>query len=299
MMEAVPQEQTVTGQSSSGGLSPAAILTRATEYLARHGVDAPRRTAEILLMRVLETDRVGLYRRREGLNSTEARVFGRLLCQRCTGTPVQYVVGEQQFMDLVLETRPGVFVPRPETEQLVEAALEVLAEGPAEPIVVDVGTGTGAVALAVKRFIRGARVLATDISMDAVEVAKANAERLGLDVEVLHGDLFDPIPSELRGRVNLLVSNPPYIGFDEYESLPAEVKAEPYEALVGGTEFHRSLVDAAVEWLAPGGWLITEIGADQGDAVKQLFAERLTVVEVLTDLAGRQRIVRGRVKRDG
>ncbi len=296
MTEAVSQEQVTDGVPSSGGLSPAAILTRATEYLARHGVDAPRRTAEVLLMRVLETDRSGLYRRREGLNSAEARLFGRLLCQRCGGAPLQYVVGEQQFMDLVLETRPGVFVPRPETEQLVDAAVEVIAGGPGEPIVADVGTGTGAIALAIKRFIPGARVLATDISMEAVDLARANADRLGVDVEVFHGDLLDPIPSELRGRVELLVSNPPYIGFEEYEWLPVEVKAEPYEALVGGTEFHRHLVETAVEWLAPSGWLITEIGANQGEEVRKLFANRLTSVEVLTDLAGRDRVVIGSQK---
>ncbi|MDP8956955.1 MAG: peptide chain release factor N(5)-glutamine methyltransferase [Actinomycetota bacterium] len=294
MTEALPREQTTNGLRSSG-LSAAATLSRATEYLARHGVDAPRRTAEILLMRVLETDRAGLYRRREGLNSTEARLFGRLLCQRCTGTPVQYVVGQQQFMDLILETRPGVFVPRPETEQLVEAALEVLAEGPAAPTIVDVGAGTGAIALAIKRFVPGARVLATDISTDAVELARTNADRLGLDVEVLRADLLDPVPSELRGGLNLLLSNPPYVTVDEYDALPTEVKAEPYEALVGGIEFHRRLVDAAIEWLAPGGWLITEIGDNQCDEVRELFAEWLTDVEALADLAGRDRIVRGRL----
>jgi release factor glutamine methyltransferase len=295
MTEALPQDQTTNGPASSGGLSPAAAVTRASEYLARHGVDASRPTAEILLMRVLETDRAGLYRRREGLNSTEARLFGRLLCRRCAGDPLQYVVGQQQFMDLVLETKPGVFVPRPETERLVEAALDVLTEGPAEPTVVDVGTGTGPIALAIKQFAPGARVLATDISADAVELARTNADRLGLDVEVLHGELLDPIPSDLRGRVDMLVSNPPYVTADEYDSLPTEVRAEPYEALVGGIEFHRRLVDAAVEWLVPGGWLITEIGANQGDEVKGLFAERLTEVEVLKDLAGRDRVVRGSV----
>ena len=296
MSEAIPRDQTVNGPRASGGLSPAATLARATDYLARHGVDAPRRTAEILLMRVLETDRAGLYRRRDGLNSTEARLFGRLLCQRCTGTPLQYMIGDQQFMDLVLETRPGVFVPRPETEQLVEAALEALADGLSEPIVIDVGTGTGAIALAIKRFIPGAWVLATDISMDAVELARANADLLSLDIEVLHGDLLDPIASELRGRVHVLISNPPYVTFEDYESLPAEVRAEPYEALVGGIEFHRRLADAAAEWLAPGGWLITEIGADQGDEVSRLFAERLSSVEVLRDLAGRDRVVKGTPK---
>lgn len=296
MTEELPQDQTMNGPASSGGLSPAATLTRATEYLAKHGVDAPRPTAEILLMRVLETDRAGLYRRREGLNSAEARLFGRLLCRRCAGDPLQYVVGEQQFMDLVLETRPGVFVPRPETEQLVEAALEALAEGPAEPTVVDIGTGTGAVALAIKRLVPAARVLATDISMEAVELARTNADRLGLDVEMLHGDLLDPIPTDVRGRVDVLVSNPPYVTADDYDSLPGEVKAEPYEALVGGTDFHTQLVAAAVEWLAPGGWLLTEIGADQGQEASRIFSERLAEVDVLPDLAGRNRVVRGSLK---
>lgn len=296
MRDALPQGQTVDGPRASDGLSPAATLTRAAEYLARHGVDAPRRTAEILLMWVLETDRAGLYRRREGLDSREARLFGRLLCRRCTGAPLQYVVGDQEFMDLVLETRPGAFVPRPETEQLVEAALQVLRGGPAEPTVVDVGTGTGAVALAIKRFVPAARVLATDISMNAVQLAGGNADRLELEVEVLHGDLLDPIPDDLRGRVDLIVSNPPYINPEEYDFLSAEVKAEPYEALVGGTEFHLRLVDAAAEWLVPGGWLITEIGADQSEEVSGLFTQRLTGVEVLTDLTGRDRVVRGTLK---
>jgi release factor glutamine methyltransferase len=202
-------------------------------------------------------------------------------------------------MDLDLQMRAGVFIPRPETEGLVEAAIEVLSAGPTEPIVVDVGTGTGAIALAIKRFIPGAWVFATDIAIEAVELARANADRLGLDVEVLHGDLLEPLPSELRGRVDLLVSNPPYIGREEYESLPAEVKAEPYEALVGDAEFHRRCVDAAVEWLAPGGWLLTEIGSDQGQEVGRIFSERLTDVDVLPDLADRNRVVRGRREAPG
>ena len=245
-------------------------------------------------MYFLETDRAGLYSRSEGLDTRTAKLFGRALCQRCHGVPLQYLVGEQQFLDLVLGVAPGVFVPRPETEILVERAAETL-EGRESPAVIDVGTGTGAIALAVKRLRPDARVVATDVSEDAVAVARANASRLGLDVAVLLGDLLDPAPEELRGAVDLVVSNPPYVTREEYDDLPGEVKAEPYEALVGGTDVHRRLAAASPAWLRPGGWLVVEIGESQGVEVAALLADRFEPVEVLPDLTGRDRIVRGRL----
>lgn len=274
-------------------MRPTELIRRSAAYLEAHGVDNPRGTAEALLMHFLNTDRAGLYTRTSGLDTRAARLFGRALCQRCHGAPLQYLTGEQRFMGLILQVAPGAFVPRPETERLVEAALELVESGHA-PIVVDVGTGTGAIGLAIKRYLPDARVLATDISSDAVEVARRNADRLTLDLEVLQGDLLEPVPRELAGAVDFLVSNPPYVTEEEYESLPAEVKAEPYEALVGGTDLHSRLAEAAVEWLRPGGWLVVEIGADQGAMVRALFREHLESVEVLPDLAGRDRIVRGR-----
>jgi release factor glutamine methyltransferase len=275
-------------------MRPSEVVRRSAAYLARHGVESPRETAEALLMHVLGTDRAGLYSRAEGLDAATARAFGRALCRRCTGVPLQYLTGEQPFFGLALEVRPGVFVPRPETEGLVEAALQTLRDAP-PPVVVDVGTGTGAVALAVKRFRPDARVLATDASEEAVALAAANAARHGLDVEVRSGDLLEPLPAELRGAVDLLVSNPPYVGREEYEDLPPEVRAEPYEALVGGTGFHRRLVEAVTLWVRPGGWLVVEIGDSQGREVRSLFdGGGLEAVEVLPDLAGRDRMVRGR-----
>ncbi len=275
------------------GLSPAQALHVSEGYLRRHEVESPRRTAELLLMHVRRTDRAGLYVGRNGLTREEAAWLKKALSERASGVPLQHVVERQQFMDLDLHVRPGVFIPRPETERLVEAALELLHERLAEPLVLDVGTGTGAIALAIKRFVPGARVIATDVSAAAVEVARKNSQQLGLDVEVVQGDLLDPVPREFRGEVDVLVSNPPYVNAEEYDSLPAEVKAEPREALVGGTEFHRRLVDAAVDWLTPGGWLLTEIGDDQADEVRRLFDEQFSDVQVLTDFAGRSRIVRG------
>jgi release factor glutamine methyltransferase len=269
---------------------PSEVVSRAADYLDRHDVESPRETAEALLEYFLETDRAGLYARDEGLDTRTARLFGRALCQRCHGVPLQYLTGEQQFFDLVLGVAPGVFVPRPETEVLVERALEVL---PDRGTVVDVGTGTGAVALAIKRFRPAASVWATDVSVDAARVARANASRHGLGIEVVPGDLFSRLPRDLRGGVDLVVANPPYVTREEYADLPAEVRAEPYEALVGATDVLRRLVEEAPTWLAPRGWLAMEIGSSRGEEVRRLMTERFEGVEVLPDLAGRDRVVRG------
>jgi release factor glutamine methyltransferase len=274
---------------------PSEIVARASIYLERYGVESPRETAEALLQYFLGTDRAGLYGRTEGLDSRTARLYGRALCQRCHGVPLQYLTGEQQFRDLVLGVAPGVFVPRPETEVLVDRALEAI-EDTQTPLVVDVGTGTGAVALGIKRDRPDATVLATDVSEEAVRVARANASRHGLEVEVLRGNLLDPVPGELGGVVDLIVSNPPYVTEEEYEDLPAEVRVEPYEALVGGTEVHARLAREAPRWLEPGGWLVMEIGADQGHAVAALLDRGFGRVEVLQDLAGRDRVVRGQLR---
>jgi release factor glutamine methyltransferase len=259
-------------------------------------VESPRETAEALLQYFLGTDRAGLYARSEGLDTRTAKLYGRALCQRCHGVPLQYLTGEQQFLDLVLGVAPGVFVPRPETEVLVARAIEAL-DGTRDPLVVDVGTGTGAVAMAIKRRRPDASVYATDISEEAVAVARANASRHALDVPVLQGDLLSPLPDDVRGRVDLVASNPPYVTLEEYESLPQEVRAEPYEALVGGTDVHRRLSMEAPDWLRPGGWLVMEMGAAQADEVREAMSRRFEDVEVLPDLAGRDRVARGRLRR--
>jgi release factor glutamine methyltransferase len=262
-------------------------------YLERHGVASATAEAETLLMRVLGTTRAGLYARREELDVYAARSFGRALRRRGTGVPLQHVTGEQQFLDLTLAVAPGVFVPRPETEVVALAALETL-EGRTRPLVIDVGTGTGAIAVVLAHRRPDATVIATDVSPDAVELARSNAERLAVDVDVRLGDLLDPLSAEVRGSVDLIVSNPPYVTESEYESLSPDVLTDPRIALIGGTELHARLVDVAAEWLAPGGWLVVEIGATQGDEVRAMFGRTLGDIEVLQDLAGRDRVVRGR-----
>lgn len=278
-------------------MRPSEVLRQAERYLDRHGVESPERTAEILLSHVLGTDRAGLYTRDQGLSAAEARAFGRALCRRCGGTPVQYITGRQSFRALDLEVRSGVFIPRPETEVLVEAALESLI-GVERPVVVDVGTGTGAIALSIKRERPDAAVHATDLSLEAAELSLENARRQGLEIEAYVGDLLSPLPGKIRGTVALVVSNPPYVETREFEDLPPEVRAEPELALVGGTEFHRRLAAEATAWLAPGGYLVMEIGAEQGPAVAELLQDRFGHVRVLPDLAGRDRVVAGRLTAD-
>lgn len=273
---------------------PSEVLRHAERYLARHGTESPRKTAEVLLARVLGTDRAGLYARSEGLSSSEAQAFGRALCRRCTGTPLQHLTGTQAFRYLELQVGPGVFVPRPETEVVVDAVLEAM-EGLDRPVVVDVGTGTGAIALSVKRERPHAVVHATDLSPEAVRLARRNARRLGLDVAVHDGYLMEPLPAEVRGRVAVLASNPPYVDRDAYQDLPPEVLADPQLALVGGTHVHRRLAREAPTWLAPRGALVMEIGADQGAEVAALLRKRFSDVRVLPDLAGRDRVATGRL----
>ncbi|HEX6231293.1 MAG TPA: peptide chain release factor N(5)-glutamine methyltransferase [Actinomycetota bacterium] len=274
-------------------MRPSEVVRRATDYLERHGVESPGATAERLLMHVLGTDRAGLYARTTGLDAREARMFGRALCQRCSGTPLQHLTGEQRFRRISLEVRPGVFVPRPETEMLVEHALEAL-HGVEAPVVIDVGTGSGAIALSVKDERPDARVFATDRSTEAVELARANAMRLGLDVTVLEGELLGPVPSDLRGWVDLIVSNPPYVTPEEYGDLPPEVKADPRSALVGGVEVHERLGAQAARWLRDGGWLAVEIGAAQGERVVRALSQTFVDVRVERDLARRDRVVLAR-----
>ena len=271
-------------------MRPAEVLRRAGGYLDRHGIESPDATAEILLMHVLGTDRAGLYARSEGLDTREARMFGRAICQRCAGTPVQHLTGDQAFRRITLEVRPGVFVPRPETELLVEHALAEVGDRE-DLVVVDAGTGTGAIALAVKDERPGASVFATDLSAEAVELARANASRLGLAVTVLEGDLLEPLPVDLRGRVDLVVSNPPYVPAEDLEDLPPEVRADPALALIGGMDVYERLGAQAVRWLRDGGVLAVEIDARLGPPVVRTLTRVFAEVRVEQDLAGRDRVV--------
>ena len=271
-------------------MRPSEVVRRGAEYLERHGVQSPETNAEALLLSVLGTDRRGLAAREAGLTGAEARRYGRALCRRCTGTPLQHLTGEQGFRRLVLRVGPGVFVPRPETEIVVEVALERLA-GQAAPVVADACTGTGAIALAIAQEHPGAKVVATDLAPEAVALARENASALGLEVEVREGDLLGPI----EGPLDMVTCNPPYVPEETRATLPSDVLADPELALFGGPALYGRLFTQALARLRPGGSVVVEIEESSAAAIAALAVEAgFAEPEVHRDLAGRDRVVAAR-----
>lgn len=214
-----------------------------------------------------------------------------LVERRLAGEPLQYLEGTAAFgpFDLLVDSR--VLIPRPETEQLWEVAVG-LAEAP--EVVVDLCTGSGAMAIALSTSFPNSRVFGTDLSSDALDVARANGIALDSAVEWCAGDLFAALPSRLKGRIDLLVSNPPYVAEHEYVELPEDVKREPKAALVSGPtglEVYERIAKEIGRWLAPGGRFALEIGETQAAGIVRVFAEFAPVVR--QDLNRRDRFVIG------
>ncbi len=272
----------------------AALLREAAAGLV--GSSTPRLDAELLLAHVLGWPRARLLAERDyGVAPVQAAAFGELVARRATGEPVAYLVGHRDFYGLELLVTPATLVPRPETELLVELALAEarrMLAGPGAPLrIADIGTGTGAIAIALAANLPAARVYAVDLSAEALEVAGRNVARHGLAerVALLRGDLLAPLPEP----VDMIVSNPPYTIFAEVE--PNVRDHEPRLALDGGPDgaaIYRRLLAAAPAYLRPGGAVLLEIGAWQGELVAALLRERLpdAAVRVQQDLAGHERV---------
>jgi release factor glutamine methyltransferase len=262
-------------------------VKEAVETLEAAGVDTPRLDAELMLASVLGTDRAALYADPQaGLDMDAALTFDDMLRRRVRREPVAYILGHAHFRELELLVDHRVLVPRPETELLVE-----LAENGQR--VLDVGTGSGAIALAIAQERQGVKVTGIDNSPDAVDVARANADRHGLDVEFMIADLI------VGGPYDLIVSNPPYIRESEWPGLAPEITLyEPREALLAGPDgldVIRDLVAAAPQALVRGGMLAVEVGQGQSRSVEALFERAgLRAVQTDRDLAGIPRVVRGR-----
>lgn len=227
-----------------------------------------------------------------GVSAEATDRFRAYVKRRRDGEPLQYIEGTLQFGPIELITDRRALIPRPETERLWELSGSLIANVES-PVIVDLCTGSGNLALAHKAGRPDATVIGVDLSQDAIDLAEENASLLRLDVRFIQGDLFAAVPHELRGRVDLLVSNPPYIAANEV--LPAEVSEhEPGLALVAGeagTEILARIGRSAAEWLRPGGHIVCEIGETQGDACLALFADLDPRIEA--DLAGRPRFVVG------
>ena len=267
----------------------AEVLRGATDYLQSHGVASPRLDAELLLAHALGLSRIELYTHHDRpLTEAERDQARELVRRRGQREPLAYILGEWGFRRLVLKTDARALVPRPETEIVVERAL-ALIDGIDEPRVLDVGTGTGAIALAIAQEHPGARVTATDLSQAAVELARENARAVDLPVEIRHGDLL----AGAEGPFDLIVANPPYVLAAELDGLEPEVRDwEPREALVAEDQTER-LARAARDVLE--GWLVLEVHADHADAVASVLTTlSFDDARISVDLAGRPRVVEAR-----
>jgi release factor glutamine methyltransferase len=268
-------------------------LARATEYLERKGVPSPRVDAEHLLGKALGLTRVQLYTEHDRpLSDDELAAARALLERRGRREPLAYILGEWGFRRLNLKIDARALIPRPETEIVVERCLEHLRDT-AEPKVIDVGTGSGAIALAIADEHPGARVTALDASEDALALARENAELTGFAgrVEFVQGDVSAGLPG---ASYRLVVSNPPYVRPDEIEALQPEVRDwEPRQATVG-TTVTEAVARAAREALEPGGWLVLEVADGTAEEVRSLLV-RLGFMNTRStpDLAGRDRVVEG------
>jgi release factor glutamine methyltransferase len=276
------------------------LLAWTTDWLAARGSDSARLDAEVLLASVRGCPRIALYTAFDvPVGEAERARFRELVKRRGDGEPVAYLVGSREFFSLAFAVTRDVLVPRPETEGLVVRALDLIRSAEA-PRIVDVGTGSGAVVVALAKHLPRARLAATDISAAALDVARGNAARHGVAdrIEFVECDLLaDP---RLAGPWDVIVSNPPYVREDEFESLPRDVRLhEPRMALVAGptgAEVIARLAAEAVERLVPGGWLLLEAGPTVAAAAEAALAAVPGLVpgSTLKDLAGLPRVFQAR-----
>jgi release factor glutamine methyltransferase len=275
------------------------LLNWITEYLTQKNVDAPRLSAELLLSSVVGLKRIELYTQYNKLVAPEQLEQLRGLVKRAgRHEPVAYLVGRTEFYSMEFEVTPDCLIPRPETELLVQRAIEFLRKRTGPHLVCDLCTGCGVIAVAVAKNVPDARLIATDISEPALGVAAKNVEKhkLGERIELRHGDLFEPLVPQLD-VFDVIVCNPPYVSAAEYEGLDRNVKEyEPRIALYAGEAglgvYHR-FAEHVDQFLKPDGILLLEIGYQQGPAVRELLEKTglFAQIRIDKDLQGHDRVV--------
>ncbi len=277
-------------------------LAWAGSFLQDQGLPDPRLSAELLLGSVLGLERPGLILHRDrSLDKKEGLVFQEKVLRRAEHEPVAYLVGQKEFWSLTFEVGPEVLIPRPETELLVEQTLGILSNRAGTITVIELGTGSGAVSIALSKSLihpLTTRLIATDISRGALRTAQKNAglHGMGKTIHFVQGDWLRPFSSQSRW-IDLLVSNPPYVSDKEFLQLPTTVRRfEPLKALAGGRdglEAIRLIFKQTVKQLKPGGWIILEIGETQGSRVLNLAREyHFNPITVLRDHAGKDRVLK-------
>ncbi|MEN8006176.1 MAG: peptide chain release factor N(5)-glutamine methyltransferase [Candidatus Krumholzibacteriota bacterium] len=281
------------------------LIRVTSEYLEGKGVASAKLNTERLLADVLGLSRIELFFQHDRpVLGAELDQFRNLVRRRAQGEPLQQILGETEFYSRVFKVVQGVFIPRPETERLVEEAVALLAPPDRRllaPVAVEIGCGTGIIGISLALEVPRLSVYATDINPAAIQLAKHNAHTLGAEarVQVLPGNRFDPLPAHLKGQVDLVVSNPPYVRAADIPGLATEVSEhDPAEALDGGEDglvFYRALASAVGGWLRPGGHVAVEIGDDQGQDVEDILtASGLEDIRVIRDYADRDRVVTAR-----
>lgn len=270
------------------------LLTWTEDFLRKKGFESPRLEAQILLAHALGCSKIDLYvRHEEEPPEAKRTAFRDMIKKRSEGMPVAYLVGFREFYSLPFAVSPAVLIPRPETETLVLQALGVLASA-TSPRVLDVGTGSGCIAISIARQKKSAQITAVDVSADALAIASANAAKHGVAdrVTTMQGDLFGAVVGRM---FDLIVSNPPYIAHAEFAGLDQGVRDfEPRQALDGGVDgldFYRRIASEASNYLKPGGTLLVEIGVTQGPAVQELLTTHIGPGKTYPDQAGRPRVV--------
>ena len=281
------------------------VLNRATECFKEHQIRNPRLNAELLLARALDFSREGLYiHLHDPVGEKEKREAEELIQRRLSGEPLQYILGHQEFWSIDLKVDPRVLIPRSDTELLIEQALAVLPKITLEkpPTVLEIGTGSGAIAIALAREIKDIFLVGTDISGEVIRLARFNAQEQGVSEKIgfVTGDLFGPFK---RGEhFDLILSNPPYIVRSEIGSLEREVRDfEPPIALNGGEDgldFHRKIIFESPNYLRMEGWLLLEVGQGQAEEVSGMMEKNREFIssERIRDLSGIERVVRAQKK---
>lgn len=273
------------------------VLTWTRDYLAEKGVENSRLESEWLLCEVLSLDRVGLYVNFDKpLTASELTACRAFVGRRARREPLQYILGSQDFFGLDFEVSPGVLIPRHDTESLVQEAVN---RCPSRAAILDIGVGSGCIAVALAKTCPDAHVYGVDPSPKALELAQKNADRHGVTVTFVQGSLFEPFEGQ---KFDLIVSNPPYIPTAEIAGLQPEVRDyEPREALDGGTDgldFYRRIIPVAPSCLEKGGWLLLEVGVGEAPEVLKIFEATGYFHELFSarDTGTIERVVGGRKK---
>jgi len=282
------------------------LLNWTTNYFTEKNIDSPRLSAEMLISHVLETERIDLYTKfSQTVQTQQLDKLHDLVKQAADGEPIQYLIGKTEFYSIPIIVTPGCLIPRPETELLVEKAIEFLRKKTKTQLVCDLCTGSGCIAVAIAKNCKNTKITATDISDEALAVAEKNIEQHNLKnkINLLAGDLFDPIIPQIDiEKFDLIVSNPPYVSNIEYDKLDKRIKDhEPKSALYAGTDgldIYKRIADKAPDFLKSNAALILEVGYNQGKQVKELLAqtECFSEIKIEKDYSDNDRIVTAIIK---